>query len=232
MGAVINFPCFQQYISNTIPERWKETWSRSLQLPCLDLPSLGSWVWPSQPEQTRYVDGLCSQSCSWVTINQMFSRAMQAARPPSLANLSSLLLVAGTAHTRMLILWSPGNLQSLRASLPTRIRITGPGCEVEMCGWTTASEFCLISTLRAQPGVYGEHSCGSDYLYHFAPFIWPRWKRRWNVKPPQALFYTNKTCFVWAEDPSGCFTVWCWPAFINGHNTYTDIQMQITKKKT
>lgn len=75
LGAIIKFPCFQQYISNTIPERWKETWSRSLQLPCLDLPSLGSWVWPSQPEKTRYVDGLWSQSCCWVTINQMFSRA-------------------------------------------------------------------------------------------------------------------------------------------------------------
>lgn len=45
-----------------------------------------------------------------------------------------------------------------------------PGCGVEMCGWTTASEFCLISTLGVQPGVYGEHSCGSDYLYCFAPF--------------------------------------------------------------
>lgn len=66
MGAIINFPCLQQYISNTIMARWKETWSGSLQLPGLDWPSLGSGVWPLQLAETRCLAGLLSQGCSEV----------------------------------------------------------------------------------------------------------------------------------------------------------------------
>lgn len=193
--------------------RWKETWSRSLQQPLLDQLSLGRGLWPPLLA-LRIQDA----QLGWTVVpeplsasrNQMFSRAVDQARLPSLANVPSLSFwlqiqptqrrwsfeAQGTCNNWALYcLQEPGSrgLAAGRRCVAGQLPVSFALFQLSEFSPVFMASIAVVQTIYTALHL----SYGQD------------WNKDETLRKPRHYFTQRKPVFVWTEDLWGCWGFFC-----------------------